>query len=177
MTRSFGTFLLVLGAAAATVVAAGQARPPAPVQTDVLGSLLIEVRGIRVATEQMASAGPRVQLALGRLQLQEQRVNTLVRRQEALRSEIAGAQREYDMAGARIRSLQRAFQESPDPAARKQAESSIDEHQREYQRIGAELQRLQGEESALNAEISVEQSRWNDVNRRLEELERSLGRQ
>ncbi len=176
MTRSFATLLVVLGAAAATGVTAGQARTPAPVQTDVLGSLLAEVRALRVAMEQMASAGPRIQLALGRLQMQEQRVNTLARRHETVRGEIAAVQREYDMAAARIRSLQRAFQESPDPAARKQAESAIDEHQREYQRTGAELQRLQGEENALSAEISVEQSRWNDVNRRLEELERSLGR-
>src|SRR3954465_8684292 len=36
---------------------------PAP-REDVLAALLIEVRGLRVAMEQMAAAGPRVQLAL-----------------------------------------------------------------------------------------------------------------
>ena len=178
MTRSFATILLVLGAtAAAAGVTAGQAATSAPGQADVLGALLTEVRGLRAAMEQMASAGPRVQLALGRLQLQEQRVNTLVRRLETVRGEIDGAQRDYDTAAARVRSLQRAIRESADPAERKQAESVIDEHQREYQRLAAELQRLQGEDSALNAEISVEQSRWNEINRRLEELERTLGRQ
>ena len=47
--------------------------------------LLTEVRGLRQAMEQMAASGPRVQLALGRLQLQEQRVNTMIRRRDAAR--------------------------------------------------------------------------------------------
>ena len=42
--------------------AQGGTQPP----PDVLSALLIEVRGLREAMEQMASAGPRVQLALGR---------------------------------------------------------------------------------------------------------------
>ena len=58
---------------------------------DVLSALLVEVRGLRSAMEQMASAGPRVQLALGRLQLQEQRVNTLVRRLEDVRTSLPQA--------------------------------------------------------------------------------------
>lgn len=179
MTRMLGTVLVILGAtaAAATGVTAGQAGASASSQTDVVGALLTEVRALRVAMEQMAAAGPRIQLALGRLQLQEQRVTALVRRLETVRGDIAAAQREYDMAAARVRSLQRALRESADPAERKQAEAMHDEHQREYQRTGTELQRLQGEESALNVEISGEQSRWNDINRRLEELERTLGRQ
>ena len=36
---------------------------------DTLAALLVEVRGLRAAMEQMASAGPRVQLAFGRLQM------------------------------------------------------------------------------------------------------------
>jgi hypothetical protein len=40
-------------------------------------ALLREVDGLRVAMEQKASAGPRVQLAIKRLQLQEQRVNNM----------------------------------------------------------------------------------------------------
>ena len=178
MSHNLRIFLIVFAgmAAAATGVAAGQVSAPPSSQTDVLSALLTEVRGLRTAMEQMAAAGPRVQLALGRLQLQEQRVNTLVRRLEAVRAEVISAQREYDDAGARVRSLQRVIRESVDPAERKQAESVIEEHQREHQRTATNLQRLQSEETALNADISAEQTRWNDINRRLEELERALGR-
>ena len=39
-----------------------------------------------------------------------------------------------------------------------------------------EVQRLQNEEATLSQEISGEQGRWAEINQRLEELERSLGR-
>ena len=45
--------------------------PGASQSGDIMPALLQEVRGLRVAMEQMTSAGARVQLALGRLQLQE----------------------------------------------------------------------------------------------------------
>src|SRR6478672_2344919 len=77
----------------ATQVATRQASAS---QEDVLPALLVEVRGLRAAMEQMASAGPRVQLALGRVQLQEQRVNNLLRRLEESRTHLAEAQRNYD---------------------------------------------------------------------------------
>ena len=51
-----------------------------------MSALLTEVRGLRQALEEMGTAGPRVQLALGRLQLQEQRVNTAIRRLESIRA-------------------------------------------------------------------------------------------
>jgi len=59
---------------------------------DVLPTLLIEVRDLRGAMEEMAAAGPRVQLALGRVQLQEQRINTLIRRLDEAHGAVAVAQ-------------------------------------------------------------------------------------
>src|ERR671913_210744 len=83
---------LVVGfAAVAPTVSAQTGRPQ---ETDVLTALLMEVRGLRSVMEQMASAGPRVQLALGRLQLQEQRVNTMIRRAEGMRESVGRAERE-----------------------------------------------------------------------------------
>jgi predicted nucleic acid-binding Zn-ribbon protein len=177
MTHGLRTCVIVFAGILATGVAAGQARTPAATQTDVLGALLTEVRALRTAMERMAVAGPRVQLALGRLQLQEQRVNAVLRRLEAIRVEAAQAQREYDDGTVAVRSLQQAIREATDPVQRKEYESAFQEHQRQQQRTATNLQRLQGEETALNAEISAEQTRWNDINRRLEELENALGRQ
>lgn len=74
----------------------GVQAPPATGFPDVLPALLMEVRGLRAAMEQMASAGPRVQLALGRVQLQEQRVNALLRRLYDIRAGVVQAQVEYD---------------------------------------------------------------------------------
>ncbi len=82
-----GVVVAACGVVAASLAAQGTREP------DVLASLLTEVRGLRQAMEQMAAAGPRVQLALGRLQLQEQRVNAMIRRLEGVRDNLTGAER------------------------------------------------------------------------------------
>ena len=47
--------------------------------TDVLPALLTEVKGLRAAMEQLASANAQAQLLVGRLQLQETRMNGMIR--------------------------------------------------------------------------------------------------
>src|SRR6476661_11141234 len=69
---------------------AAQAPQPGP---DVLPALLEEVRGLRAAMEQMASAGPRIQLFTSRLQLQETRINNMIRRLDTVRDSLAEAQK------------------------------------------------------------------------------------
>ena len=106
---------VISGVAVGTEVAADadQARPAGPSQ-DVLPALLLEVRGLRAAMEQMAAAGPRVQLALGRVQLQEQRINNLIRRLDEVRATLGGAQTNYDRLRRDSRILEEALR---NPAA------------------------------------------------------------
>jgi hypothetical protein len=52
---------------------------------------MIELRGLRATMEQMASAAPRVQLALGRLQLQEQHMANMNQRLDSVWDSIRGA--------------------------------------------------------------------------------------
>lgn len=142
---------------------------------EVLAALLVEVRGLRAAIEQMASAGPRVQLALGRLQLQEQRVNTLVRRLEEVRSRLAQAQKEFEGMTQRTSGLERMSREAPDPEDRRHAEAELKNLKMEMARAALDLQRLQTEETTLTQDIAAEQGRWTELNQRLEALERTLG--
>src|SRR5688500_4851523 len=81
---------------AGAVNVSGQSATPAPARDDVLNALLAEVRGLRAAMEQMASAGPRVQLLASRLQLQETRINNMIRRLDEVRDRTAAARREHD---------------------------------------------------------------------------------
>ena len=142
--------------------------------SDVLPQLLAEVRGLRLALEQMASAGPRVQLALGRLQLQEQRVNTLVRRQESVRSSLSAAESEITQHQLRQAQLERALREAESAAGRAEIEEMLSLVKRDAATVTASLQRLQAEDTALSGDIAAEQGRWSEINRTLEELERSL---
>jgi hypothetical protein len=156
---------------AAGVLAQGAAAPP-----DVISALLVEVRGLRAAMEQMASAGPRVQLALGRLQLQEQRVNTLVRRLEEIKARLPSAQLQLAEAGEQLNRFEKLARDAPDPALRREAEEMLQNFKRQTGYAGQEVQRLQTEETTLTQEIAAEQNRWTEFNQRLEELERALVR-
>jgi predicted nucleic acid-binding Zn-ribbon protein len=173
--RSMVLATLVVSAALVGGSSEGRAQT-ATASLDVLSALLVEVRGLRAAMEQMASAGPRVQLALGRLQLQEQRVNTLVRRLEEVKASLAQARRELDSRAERLTLFERLAREATDLDKRKEIESELNGPKREVARATLEVQRLQNDETTLSQDISAEQGRWSQINQQLEELERSLGR-
>ncbi len=109
------TTFLVSGA---WLAASRDGRAQSTTPPDVLAALLVEVRGLRAAMEQMASAGPRVQLALGRLQLQEQRVNTMVRRLEEVKASLVQAQKRMEAVTDQLAGLERASREASDPEER-----------------------------------------------------------
>jgi hypothetical protein len=144
---------------------------------DTLDQLLVEVRGLRAAMEQMASAGPQVQLALGRLQLQEQRVNTMVRRADEARTNLANVQNEVAKFQESLRDRQQALERNTvPPEARNDIEAEIKAMKQQLSRLNVDAQRLQTEEAEATMQLTAEQARWVDINQRLEELERSLVR-
>jgi predicted nucleic acid-binding Zn-ribbon protein len=174
--RIVGVAALVLAAVGVSAVAQS-ARPQEP---DVRPALLVEVRGLRHAMEQLASAGPRVQLALGRLQLQEQRVNTIVRRLESIREAVADAERSAAQHQAEIAQMEESLKTAETHPDRDQIVRAVTQEVREVKRrlamTSRDLERLQSEEASLQQQIANEQARWSDINRSLEELEGALGR-
>jgi chromosome segregation ATPase len=170
---------LVVTGAVWTGRVAAQTPQPGP---DVLPALLEEVRGLRAAMEQMASAGPRIQLFTSRLQLQETRINNMVRRLDTVRDNLANAQKDYARTGAQQQQFEAALSEqraSSSPEAReeaKQAQFMIGEVKREAAMAKSTLDRLTAEEAQLLQDINVEQARWTDINARLDELERALAK-
>ena len=154
---------------------AGGETPQQPNQ-DTLGALLVEVRGLRSAIEQMASVGPSIQLAMGRLQLQEQRINTPVRRGDVVRDALTSAHKRAAELRDRFGNLQRALEETTEPLNRSNIEGQLPMIKQDLARATAEIQRLQTEESEAAARVSSEQARWAEINQRLEELDRALAR-
>ena len=148
----------------------------APSHQDTLAALLVEVRGLRAAMEQMASVGPSIQLAMGRLQLQEQRINTLVRRADALRDALASANKQAGELQELVGNIQRQLDDNPEPERRSQLQGFLQQHKQELARATAEIQRLQTEESDAAAQVASEQARWAEINQRLEDLDRALAR-
>jgi predicted nucleic acid-binding Zn-ribbon protein len=145
-------------------------------QPDVLSALLTEVRGLRAAIEQMASAGPRIQLAMGRLQLQEQRVNNLLRRLEDIRAELRNAENQAREAAQQQAAIERALREANPPERQTQLEWELAALKSGMAKFNSDYQRLLGDEAAMAQEIASEQARWSEINQRLEELDRALAR-
>jgi chromosome segregation ATPase len=169
---------MISGAVAVLIVLATTAGGETPQQPnqDTLGALLVEVRGLRSAIEQMASVGPSIQLAMGRLQLQEQRINTLVRRGDVVRDALTAAHKRAAELRDHLGNLQRALEESTEPLHRSNIEGQLPMIKQDLARATADIQRLQTEESQAAAQVSSEQARWSEINQRLEELDRALGR-
>src|SRR5262245_10024761 len=137
-------------------------QPAAP--PDTISALLVEVRGLRGALEQMATAGPRVQLALGRVQLQEQRILNQTRRLDAVSENLVGAQRRLEPMTQRIKTLREFVDMDPSPDIRRGREQELADAKGEWSRLDADVQRLTAEEAALAADLAAEQSRWMDFN-------------
>ena len=172
--------LLVAGAGWMGAVAAQPQSAPASVPRDVLPELLTEVRGLRAAMEQMASAGPRVQLFASRLQLQETRINNLIRRLDTVRDRIGEAQRELARLQTEEKQLEAAIAEAKsssrpgDPEEAGMATLLMEGVKAKIASAKAIVERHSAEEAQIASDLTAEQARWIDINRRLDELEQAL---
>jgi chromosome segregation ATPase len=175
MTSRFVRILVALSLFAVAGLALTTPRAAAR-QPDVLPALLTEVRGLRAAMEQMASAGPRIQLAMGRLQLQEQRVTSLLRRLDATRAELRGAENALKDAAQQQAGLERALREPNAPERQTQLEWELASVRSGLPRMNADYQRLVTDEATIAQEVASEQTRWSEINQRLDELDRTLAR-
>src|SRR5215204_1747908 len=132
---------------AAAVNVSGQAPAPPP-QSDVLSALLVEVKGLRAAMEQMATAGPRVQLFASRLQLQEGRMNSMARRLDTVRDSAATARREYDEVQEQLTAFETTLASNVRPEVpRAELEQQVAHRKRELKVAKGTLDRLVGEEN------------------------------
>jgi chromosome segregation ATPase len=148
---------------------------PAPKNEDVLSALLAEVKGLRAAMEQMASAGPRVQLFVSRLQLQEGRMSAMIRRLDSIREKVSEEQSVLARVQDDLKGMEASLAAGPiDANLRAELPHIITQRKREAATRQTAVARLTAEEAQLAQELAVEQGRWTDINQRLDELERAL---
>ena len=184
MTRTTGAMAAVLLLLALTVARAQTPGAADVSSRDIMPALLQEVRGLRAAIEQMTASNSRVQLALGRLQLQEQRLSTANSRLAEIRNQLGTAQRGAAEMQERTTTLEsmvsgqsempRAEGQTTAEQVRRQITAEMQIAQRQLIAAQAEVQRLTTQENTLAGEVSAEEARWADLNRQLEDLERSL---
>lgn len=161
----------VLAVAARTIGAAPQTAPA----TDVIAALLTEVHELRLAMERSATVTPRVQLTLARLNIQEQRTVALSQQLDQVRQEQSNAVLETRKLTTELEDVQKALQAAGDPSQRRGYEFEEQALKRKLNQQGVIEDRLRVRESEAAQSLSAEQSRWIDLNAKLDELERLLG--
>jgi chromosome segregation ATPase len=138
-------------------------------------ALLSEVRLLRQAIEALAGNGSRIQLVFGRLQLQEQRTTTAVRRLSDARSALASHMTSMSAVANRLAELESASSNVTTGSEEfKAMQDMLAHYKRETSRLEAERVRLATEEADAAQALSMEQNRWSDLNRQVEDLERVL---
>src|SRR5687768_4736768 len=167
---TIGVAVVVLAAFAFAASVRGQE----PARQDVMGTLLVEVRALRDAIEQMTSASARVQLAVGRLQIQEQRFNTLSRQLFELRQTLSRTEREQSEQEGRLADLEGIASQTSDAGERQAIAEQIREMRRTLAAGRINLQKLRLDENELSGALAVEQGRWSDLNQQLDAIDQTL---
>lgn len=167
-TALFTGILVVVGVGTWLVPARAQSAR----SDDVLPALLQEVKGLRAAMEQMATSNAHAQLLVGRLQLQESRMNGMIRRLDTVRDERAKAQAGYEQISASLKMLE--GNRSPNDPPQEERDQMLAMFKKQIETVKASVDRWAAEETQLTADLGAEQARWIDINQRLDELERSL---
>jgi chromosome segregation ATPase len=168
MNKLFGFCTIVLSAALVAAPAAGQTNPDAA----TLQELLSEVRQLRRTVEKNLSLGPRIQVLLQRAQFQEQKVLRVSQQLDDVRKQIAQETARQTAANERLAKIEQDISNESDAARRSDLEAM---------RAGLKMvagngpdQQLRAHESELANSLDTEQAALNDLNEKLDALERQL---
>jgi uncharacterized coiled-coil DUF342 family protein len=137
--------------------------------------LLAEVKALRAELNQAAGTSIRTQLLVARLQLQEQRINTVAKQLTDVQAQRTGNDFGVTQMTARIKQLEEASRDGSMSAdARKGMEQEAQGLKGPMNQMRQRSQELSAQESTLSGQLANEQSRWMDFNSRLDEIEREI---
>lgn len=143
-----------------------------------LDDLVSEIRGLRADIARSSNATVRTHMLVARMQIQEQRINTVLRQITEVQNQLAEARQMTADNEGTLKRIQDAITRAEN---NEQLEVLTNELADIKQRSGPLLaqfqqrvQELTLRENELMSQFSAEQVRWNDFNDRLDILERSL---
>jgi chromosome segregation ATPase len=159
------------------VLLAALAAGSAPAQTAnadnaTLQALLSEVRQLRLTMEKSVTLGPRMQLIMQRAQLQDARVARISQQLDEVRKQIAAEAAQQADANERLAKIEQDTVAETDAGRRAQLED-VHAHFKMVAGRGPD-QQLRARESELANALQGEQATLNDLNGKLDALERQL---
>jgi predicted nucleic acid-binding Zn-ribbon protein len=164
--------LIALSACFATIAAAQTASPPP--QETTLQALLNEVRALRIALERSNQIAPRIQIALARMQFQQEHVRNGARQAESAHDEVSHLQLKRTEVTDNIKEVESRLNQSVDQNERKGMEHEIAGLKAELERLNAQELQARTRESESSALLQTEQAKWVETNDQLAAMERAL---
>jgi len=146
-----------------------------PADSTTLQSLLTEVRQLRLALEKATFFGPRMQVAIERLRIQDDKVTRLSRELGDVRRELSAVTSDQARMTEELQNIeQRISSEASGSELRKQLEQQRAEIKLNFERFAARITDLKVRES--DGDISLQQERRTllDMNEKLNAMERQL---
>ena len=146
----------------------------APPAGDVNAALIRELHDLRLAIEKLAGATSRVQVLSARAGQQEQLISSLMTQLITVNGKLAEASADTTFSTAMLEQLKERIQTESNPAVRVALEEQQEASARELDRKRLMQASIQAQADALRQQIITEQSSLADIQRRLDDLDRSL---
>ena len=172
-TKVVATLAAVLMVVA--MVSAQTPRQAASTDTAAVEALTAEVRALRAELAESARTGLRLQLLTARIQAQEQRIIYLDRQRTEASARRANLEQERSEMAAQTQRFSASELSAMPIEQRRALEFMLGDTKRRLADQERLHQQAQADENeAVNA-LTQEQSRWGDLNARLDDLEKTLG--
>jgi predicted nucleic acid-binding Zn-ribbon protein len=156
------------------IVFAAQAQTQAPA-TPTIEALLKEVHQLRLVLERSAQIAPRIQIAVERLKMQQEKVGRTARQLEEMRRDLDRRRSDQPGIQQRVQALESRAGQAVDPGQRRDLEEVVKMSKLKMEQIEKSLQPMQAREGELAGQLQTEQSRLMALNDRLNQIERALG--
>ena len=175
MKRSIGMVVVTIAAVALIATTTPAQAPPAPSTNDVNVALVRELHDLRIAIEKLASAGSRIQVLSTRTSQQEQRISNLMNQLIAMNSKLAEASADAARKAFAVQEVNEALRTVSDPQELKAVAIRQREVVLQADEARAAQASIQAQADAIRQQMIIEQSTLSDLQRKLDELDRSMG--
>lgn len=146
-------------------------------ENGALNALLFEVRLLRLALQNVNTGSKRIQLAAERIRLQQERVDKLTRDLEETRNQLTQVNADQKRLTETIKEMERQARQEGFPARRAEIEKQARLLNIELEPFSVRETRLRDRESMLLGQLGYEQAKLNELNGKLDELEREFDAQ
>jgi chromosome segregation ATPase len=140
----------------------------------VIQALLSEVHQLRIALERANTIGPRIQLAIERIRIQQENVARLTREWEEAQRNVTKVSSERESYLTTIKEIESQLNRATDPALRKRFEDDMPRMQSRFTQAERSELNARAQEAELNSRLKAEQATLYGLTDRLNQIERAL---